>query len=364
MLGVKVLNQIEKRLGVFRKEIAEKGMDAAVIEKRESYIYLSGFTGTSAYLLITQYDAFLFTDFRYFEQAQKQAVNYEIIQYQNNVYEEINSLMKEKGIRVLGFEGNYVSYDGFGKYKKYFNIDEMRPVGDIVEVQRSVKDEAELELIKQAVAIADKAFEHVLPYLKPGVSELEIAAELEYNMKKNGASGPSFETIVASGARAAMPHGVASEKKLEAGDVITMDFGAIYKNYCSDITRTVFLGQPNQELKKIYNIVLDAQLRAIEGAHEGLQGIAVDSIARNYIAEHGYGDNFGHGLGHGVGLEIHEKPTFSKRGNMIIKNNMVVTVEPGIYVNGLGGVRIEDIIVINGDKPEILTGASKEMIVL
>jgi Xaa-Pro aminopeptidase len=226
------------------------------------------------------------------------------------------------------------------------------------------KDDYELDIIKKAVKIADDAFTHILPYIKPGIAEIEIAAEMEYYMKKAGAIGASFETIVASGQRSSMPHGVASDKKLELGDPITLDYGAYYEHYCSDMTRTVFLGQPKDEMKKIYNIVLEAQLKSSEGAAAGLLGKDIDLIARDIIYKNGYENNFGHGLGHSVGLEIHEDPRFSPSGNIKIENDMVITVEPGIYVSGLGGVRIEDIILINDDKPINLTKSSKEMIIL
>ncbi|HEX9060036.1 MAG TPA: M24 family metallopeptidase, partial [Clostridia bacterium] len=249
-------------------------------------------------------------------------------------------------------------------YKNNLKIQGFVPLEGLIEKLRIKKDDSEIKKIKDAVKVADDTFSHVLKLIKPGVAEIEIAAEIEYYMKKNGAKGPSFETIVASGKRAALPHGVASEKKLEIGDAVTMDYGAIYGEYCSDMTRTVFLGKPADELLKIYRIVLDAQLKAIEGAIAGVSGKDIDAIARGHIETNGYGNCFGHGLGHGVGLEIHEEPRLSPMGNLIMKDGMVVTVEPGIYVTGLGGVRIEDMIVINGEKPEILTSSTKELIIL
>lgn len=358
------MGYIEERLQRLREKLSDKGIDAALVTKRENYMYLSGFTGTSAYLLITQEKTYLITDFRYIEQATNQAPLFEVVKYQGSVVAAINSLITSSGIKSMGFEDSALTYDAYVKYKNNLKLQGFVPLEGIIEKLRIKKDDLEIKKIKDAVKVADDAFSHVVKLIKPGVAEIEIAAEIEYFMKKNGAIGPSFETIVASGKRAALPHGVASEKKLETGDVVTMDYGAIYGEYCSDMTRTVFLGKPSDELLKIYRIVLDAQLKAIEGAIAGVSGKDIDTIARGHIEKNGYENCFGHGLGHGVGLEIHEEPRLSPMGNLIMKDGMVVTVEPGIYVTGLGGVRIEDMIVINGEKPEILTSSTKELIIL
>ncbi len=353
-----------KRLEVLRRKLKEKGLDAALITKRENYLYMSGFTGTSACLVITDSKAFLITDFRYTEQATAQAPLYEVVRYKDSLTETINSVLEGKGVNVLGFEDTYLTYDKYVQYKSGLNVKEFMPLGKTLESMRMVKDAEETENIEKAVKIADEAFRHILNFIKPGVKEIELAAELEYFMKKKGVTGPSFETIIASGYRSSMPHGTASEKKIELGDPITFDFGAIYNNYCSDMTRTVFVGQPDETMKNIYNIVLKAQQRACEGAVAGLTGKEIDKIARDIISEAGYGENFGHGLGHGVGLEIHEDPRLSVSGEVTMEDGMVVTVEPGIYLPGVGGVRIEDVVVINKDKPRILTESPKELIVL
>ncbi|HHV98077.1 MAG TPA: aminopeptidase P family protein [Clostridiaceae bacterium] len=353
-----------KRLSGLRAKLRELNADAALITKRENYRYLSGFTGTFANLIITQDSAFLITDFRYVEQAAEQAKLFEIIQYTGKLEDTLNELLISQNVNILGFEESYLSFAEYSKYKLKFSVKELIPLGRAVEELRMVKDETEIDILRKAVQIADNAFTHILGYIKPGLTELEIAAEIEYFMKKQGAEGASFETIVASGVRSSMPHGVASEKKVEQGDVITMDFGAIYKGYCSDMTRTVFMGRPGKEMEKIYNIVLEAQLKSLEGAHKGLKGREIDHIARKIITDAGYGENFGHSLGHGVGLEIHEEPRFSPSSNQVIENGMAVTVEPGIYVAGLGGVRIEDLIIINGRNPIVLTKSPKELIVL
>jgi len=357
-------NIYERRLCGLRAKLREINADAALITKRENYRYLSGFTGTFANLIITLDSAFLITDFRYVEQAAEQAKLFEIIRYGGKLDDTLNELLYSKSVDILAFEESHLSFAEYSKYKLKFSVKELVPLGGAVEDLRKVKDETEIETIKKAVQIADNTFTHILGFIKPGMAEVEIAAEIEYFMKKQGAEGASFETIVASGVRSSMPHGVASEKKVEPGDVITMDFGAIYKGYCSDMTRTVFVGRPGKEMEHIYNIVLEAQLKSLEGAHKGLKGRDIDYIARKIITDAGYGENFGHSLGHGVGLEIHEEPRFSPGSNQVMENGMAVTVEPGIYVTGLGGVRIEDLIIINDQKPVVLTKSPKELIVL
>lgn len=357
-------NQIERRLKELRSKLSEKGLDAALITKRENYIYMSNFTGTFANLLITPDKAILVTDFRYVEQAKEEVHVFDIIQYQGNLTVTLNDLISSNNIKHLGFEEDYLTFKTYDDMLKKLSISKLLPLGGIIELLRLFKDPGEIEVIREAVRVADEAFSHVLKYIKPGVSEMEVAAELEYYFKTQGARGPSFDTIVASGLRSSLPHGVASHKIIELGDAVTLDFGAIYNEYCSDMTRTVFVGKPKEELKEIYGIVLKAQRAGVEGAVSDLTGREIDSIARNIISGAGYGEHFGHSLGHGVGLEIHEDPRLSQLGTLKMKNGMVVTVEPGIYISGLGGVRIEDMIVINDDKPTVLTGSTKEMIIL
>lgn len=358
------MNAIEKRLKNLRSKLKKSEADALLVTKRENYIYLSGFTGTSAYLIITGSKALLMTDFRYTEQAAAQAPEYTIVKYQGNIINTLKEILEENGVGKLAFEDRSMTVNTYTELREKLGVKDFTPFGSTIEELRQIKDEEEIKIIKRAVEIADETFTYILGVIRPGIRETELAAEMEYHMKKLGATGPSFDTIVASGVRAAMPHGVASEKKLEAGDVITLDFGALYKGYCSDMTRTVFLGSVKEELRKIYGIVLDAQLRSKEGVKKGRTGKEIDMIARKVIAEAGYGDHFGHGLGHAVGLEIHEEPRFSMACDTKIKDGMVMTVEPGIYVNGLGGVRIEDMVVVRGNSPETLTTSTKELLIL
>lgn len=360
---------LSNRLNTFRNKMKELKIDGALITKRENYMYLSGFSGSSANLIITDKKAYLLTDFRYIEQSAKQAPFFEIVQHKANIIDSISEIVNSEEInsnriKKLGFEDQNVTFHQYMQYADKLKNMELHGIGCVVDELREIKDQQEIEIINKAVQIADGAFKHVLTIIKPGITELDVAAELEYKMKKLGASGASFETIVASGLRSSMPHGIASEKKLELGDTITMDFGAMYNHYCSDITRTVFLGQPKQEMLDIYNIVLKAQLTSEQGAIKGRAGKEVDKIARDIIYSNGYEGKFGHGLGHGVGLEIHEGPRVSVGGDKVLQNNMAVTIEPGIYVEDVGGVRIEDTIIIRDDNPLVLTQSPKELIIL
>jgi len=361
MIDIQILSN---RLNAFRSKMKDLQIDGALITKRENYMYMSGFSGTSANLLITDKKAYLLTDFRYIEQSTKQAPLFEIVQHKPDIIDTLFEIVNSEGLKLLGFEDQSESYSSYKAFSDKFINTKLIGIGSVIDEMRSIKDAQEIEIINKAVQIADGAFTHVLSIIKPGITELDVAAELEYKMKKLGASGASFETIVASGLRSSMPHGIASEKKLELGDAITMDFGALYNHYCSDITRTVFLGQPDKKMVEIYNIVLRAQLTSEKGAKRGRTGKEVDKIARDIIYGNGYEGKFGHGLGHGVGLEIHESPRLSMGGDKILENNMAVTIEPGIYVEGLGGVRIEDTIIIKEDNPLVLTKSKKDLIIL
>lgn len=351
------------RLDKFKKIIAEKKLKAALISKAENCSYLSGFTGDDSFLLISSEKDLFITDSRYTEQAAAQAVDFQILEYKGAMLDALSEELKKNKIKVLGFEDNYTVFSMYKNMKKKLGV-RLEPLGNSVVTLRSVKDEHELRIIKKAARIADDAFEHILGFIKPGISEKEISAEIEYYMKKNGAEKCAFDTVVASGERSSMPHGVASDRILKNGDTITLDYGAVVSGYCSDITRTVFLGKPQDEVLEIYNVVQDAQKMGIDGAREGLAGREIDSIARDHIKEKGFYEYFGHGLGHGIGLEIHEEPRLSPKSETIMKNGMVVTVEPGIYIPGKYGVRIEDDIVINGQEPIILTKAAKNPIML
>lgn len=343
--------------------LKEQNLDALIVSSQYNLRYISNFTGSAGLSVITQDKAFFITDFRYTEQANDQAAHMTIIEHKGNIQGEIEKIIQDHEIKTIGFEKNHVTYSEYETMKERLSA-ELIPVENIIEDLRTVKDEDEIATIQKAVEITEKAFEHILDYIEEGMTEIQVANELDFYMRKLGASGVSFDTIVASGHRSAMPHGVASEKKIKQGDMITIDFGCYYNGYVSDMTRTFALGDPGEELKKIYQIVLDANLKATEAAKAGVTGAELDKIARDYITEHGYGDQFGHSLGHGIGLEVHEGPGINYRNESPLEVNTIITNEPGIYVAGLGGVRIEDDLVIEEDGNRNLMTLSKELIIL
>lgn len=343
--------------------LGDRNLDAFITGRWENYIYLSGFTGTSATLLLTPDKYYLITDFRYTAQAKAEAGHFEVVT-SRDMDITLGELLKNHSVKKLGFESAHVTYDRYMKMKEKFTGVDLIPVRGFVEELRAIKDQDELERIGRAVEIADDAFSHILGYIRPGIRERDVARELESYIRGKGGTGTSFETIVASGVRSAMPHGVASDKIIMENEVVTLDFGAVYGGYCSDMTRTIFVKGVPEDMLKIYELVLLAQEKAAAGAHRGMTGFEIDNIAREIINEAGYGDKFGHGLGHGVGLNIHEDPRLSLTGTMVMENNMVVSIEPGIYIEGKGGVRIEDLIVIRDETPVILTKSVKDVIIV
>ncbi|REK55574.1 M24 family metallopeptidase [Parageobacillus thermoglucosidasius] len=353
------MGKLEKLRALF----AEYDIDGMLVTNPYNRRYITGFTGTAGVAVISQDKAVFITDFRYIEQASKQVQGFEIVKHTGPIVEEVAKQVARLHIQKLGFEQEDVSYATFKAYEQAVNA-ELVPTSLVVEKLRLIKSESEIKILKEAAAIADAAFEHILSFIRPGVKEIEVANELEFFMRKQGATSSSFDTIVASGYRSALPHGVATDKVIEKGELVTLDFGAYYNGYCSDITRTVAVGEISDELKTIYNIVLEAQLRGMKGIKPGMTGKEADALTRDYITEKGYGDYFGHSTGHGIGLEIHEGPTLSARSDIVLAPGMVVTVEPGIYIPGLGGVRIEDDTVVTENGNEALTHSPKELIIL
>lgn len=354
------------RVTAMRQKFAEKKIDAAIVGKPENVGYLSGFTGTAGMLLITHETAYLLTDFRYVEQAKAQAPGFEVVQQNaRGAAVDMAELLAKHGAKTVGFEGDYLTYDLFETFRKEFDGRfALVTVTGLTETIRQVKDEQEVAAMRQAAVIADQAYEHILKFIQPGLTERQVALELEFVMKRAGASGLAFDTIVASGVRSALPHGVASDKVIQSGDLVTMDFGAVYNGYRSDMTRTVMVGEPTDEQRKIYEIVLEAQKRGVAAARAGMTGKELDAVCRDYITEQGYGEQFGHSTGHGVGRYIHEGPSLSVRGDVLLRPGMVVTIEPGIYLPGWGGVRIEDMVLITADGCERLSQSPKDLIIL
>ncbi|MBS4199638.1 aminopeptidase P family protein [Bacillus sp. FJAT-49732] len=351
------------KLEKLREQFKQSNIDGFLITSTYNRRYMSNFTGTAGVALISFDRALFITDFRYTEQAVKQAEGYEIVKHTGPITQEVAEKVKELGIKKLGFEQDHMPFSAWKQYEEAIEA-ELIPISNVIENLRMIKDSHEISILKEAADIADAAFKHILDFIKPGKTELEVTNELEFFMRKCGATSSSFDIIVASGWRAALPHGVASDKIIEKGDFVTMDYGALHKGYVSDITRTVAIGEPSDKLKEIYNITLEAQLRAMEQIKPGMSGIEADAIARDYITEKGYGEHFGHSLGHGIGLEVHEGPGLSYRSEGKLVPGMVVTVEPGIYLPGIGGVRIEDDTLITASGNETLTHSTKELIIL
>lgn len=355
---------MESRVERIRNSFATNKIEALLVTSDRNRQYLSGFTGTTGYLLITEEEALFFTDFRYLEQAKEQSPHFSVIDNHRKMLESVAEEVKKRGIKYLGFEENHVTYGEYKRWLSRMEGVEWVPTAGLVEQLRLLKDEGEIQKIRKAAEIADSAFTHILSYIKPGVTENEVALELEYTMRKLGASAPSFDTIVASGYRSAMPHGRASNKKIEAGELVTLDFGAVCEGYVSDMTRTVAVGEISPKLHEIYRVCLEAQQKGVEELGPGMTGQEADALCRDYITFRGYGDAFGHATGHGIGLDIHEGPTLSLNSEIILQPGMVVTVEPGIYLPGVGGVRIEDDLLITEDGSEIITKSKKELIQL
>lgn len=351
------------KVAQIREQFEKHDIDGVMIMSTYNRRFVSNFTGSSGIVIISKDEALFITDFRYTEQAAKEAAEYTVVQHKGPIHEEVAQQVERLGIKRLGFEQDHVV---FGMYKQYEQAlkTEIVPLTGVVEKLRLIKTDSEIKILKEAADIADAAFKHILDFIQPGRTELEVSNELEFFMRNAGAQSSSFDIIVASGKRSALPHGVATNKLIEKGDFVTMDYGALHKGYVSDITRTVSVGEPSEQLKEIYQITLDAQLLAMEKIRPGLTGKEADAIARDYITSKGYGEYFGHSLGHGIGLEVHEGPGLSSRSTVTLLENMVVTVEPGIYLPGIGGVRIEDDTLLTENGNETLTHSAKDLIIL
>ncbi len=344
--------------------LKEKEIDGMLITNPINRTYMTGFKGSTGYGIVTQDKAYLLTDSRYTQQAREQAKHFEVIQFQNEAILAIRDLLAENNIKKLGFEEDTVSFSQYRQFEQRLDVEELIPTENLIKEFRKIKDKDEQEKMRQAAHIADLAFMYIADYIEVGMSEREIALELEFFMRNNGAMSMSFDMIVASGTRSALPHGQPTDKKIEAGDLLTLDFGCVFDGYCSDMTRTIGIKQLSDKQKEIYNVVLEAQTTALSHVKAGITGVISDKIARDIIKAQGYGAYFGHGLGHGVGCEIHEEPRLSPRGNEVLKSGMVVTVEPGIYIEDLGGVRIEDMVIVTDDGIKNLTSSPKELILV
>jgi Xaa-Pro aminopeptidase len=355
---------MSKRIAQLVARLAERELDALLISTAENRRYLSGFTGSAGYLLVTADRAILFTDSRYTEQASSQAPDFRVAQVQGG-WDWVPEALKGTGIRRLGFESENMTVAAYHRLldtlKKDQAPDHVSPIATsgIVEELRTTKDQEELALLQKAIDASDAAMEAVCPTIREGMTEREVAWRMETAMREFGADSASFSTIVASGPNGAMAHHRPTDRVIRAGEPIVIDMGARVGGYCSDITRTVVIGEPDEMFRKIYDIVLGAQLTAINTVRPGLTGEECDNLARTVIAEAGYGNNFGHSLGHGVGLAVHESPRVGPKSSDSLRPGMVVTIEPGIYITGWGGVRIEDIVILDNEGATPLSKAGK-----
>lgn len=333
---------------------------AYVLTTPHSLRFFSGFTGGEGILVIGNNFKYLITDFRYIEAAEKETKGYTLIEFVP-YFSKLENIFEKHNIQTAVIEEKFLSVGEYNSFKKVINDKVKIEFGsDIIENARICKTEEEISCIRYAEEIGSEAYNYILGEIKEGVSEIELAAKIEYFMRLKGAEKTSFDTIVVSGCKTSLPHGVPSDKQIAYGDFITMDFGCVYKGYCSDMTRTVVYGKASDKQREIYDIVLKAQLDAISYIKAGVSAKDADSVARNIIEEAGYGKNFGHSLGHGVGLLVHELPNVSSKSEYILEENMVISCEPGIYIPDFGGVRIEDLLVVKKDGVENLTTASKK----
>lgn len=348
------------RINALRNLMEEQELDAILINKRVHLHYFSGFRGDDSALLIFRDCALLITDSRYTEQAEYEAPDFEIICQRDGLWKKVSECVRERGANVVGFEGNAVLFETYEKLRKLMEQVELKPVK--LDELRQVKDEEEIALIRKACEIADFAFLDIIGFIRPGISELEVAARLEQHMRSLGSERPAFTTIVASGKRGSMPHGIASEKLIVSGEFVTMDYGAVYEGYHSDMTRTVCVGRASDEQRALYRTVLDAQKLGVSLVKPGASGREIDALVRQRLTDAGYGEYFGHGLGHSLGLEIHEEPRLSKKSDCeSLLPNMIVTVEPGVYLPEKCGIRIEDTVLVTETDGVPLTKSGKEL---
>ncbi len=339
---------------------------AALITSDISRRYFSGFTSSAGMILVTKEASYLLIDFRYFDKAKERVTDCEVVLLEN-AKSQLMSLLTKHGITTVSIESSAMTVTELDRYKanySFIKFDSSRELSDMIEKMRVIKTPEEIEKIVKAQRIAEKAFSRLLRDIKPGQTEKHVAALLEYYMAEYGSDGKSFDTIAASGVNSASPHAVPTDKKLENGDFLTLDFGATYDGYHSDMTRTIAIGKVTEEMKRMYDAVLFANLDAMKAIRADISGKVVDSVARSTLDAWGYGKYFGHGLGHGVGLEIHEAPTASPSSQYMLKEGMILTDEPGVYISGKFGVRIEDMVVVTKDGCRNLTETTKELIII
>lgn len=354
----------EARQGSVRKIMDDHHLDAILFSSLENIRYLCGFTGSDGAMVVTSKDSFFLTDSRYWTQAEEEVKGSQIVHYRKKL-DRLASLLVDSKLKNIGFESTSLAFSSHQVLlEKSANGVRLIPLEREIKNLRAVKDPQELNLIRRAMDIASRSFLHLLSRMKEGTVEREMALEMEFFMKREGAEVIGFDIIIASGKRSALPHGKASQKRIEKGDLVLIDYGSRFQGYHSDETCMVVCGDPSAEQKKIYQIVKEAHDKAIGLIRPGVSFQEVDRAARDHIRECGYGDYFGHGLGHGVGLAVHEEPTVNSENGELLQEGMVFTVEPGIYIPDRGGVRLEDMVLVTSKGAEVLTYLPKELRVI
>ena len=353
---------MNERLRSVRDWMSHEKVDAVLLQKPANRKYAAGFTGSAGTVVITPDKQYLITDFRYKTQACEQSPGFTYLEI--GKHDSAAKHIANLGLKRVGIEEEYISYATATAYKDEIPSVDLVPMNELLTEIRSVKEMEEVQNIRRAAAVADEGWNMIQRRIRPGVSERELALDLEFFMRKHGADGVSFQIIIASGVRSALPHGIASDKLVEAGDLVICDFGALVDGYCSDMTRTLVVGKASDEQKKIYETVLTAQLKALDAVRPGITGVELDAIARKIITSAGYGESFGHGLGHGVGIEIHELPHVNHLGTTPLQPGNILTIEPGIYLPELGGVRIEDLVLVTREGCQVLSASDKELLEL
>ncbi|HHT25749.1 MAG TPA: aminopeptidase P family protein [Firmicutes bacterium] len=347
-----------------RAQMQAADLDALVVSSKPNRTWLTGFHGSAGTVVITPAALYLLVDFRYIEQAKVQAPAAHTVMYKN-LYPTLREQLTSLGVKRAGFESSHVVHKMWQRLQNEMPDITWVGVDTWIEAARGCKRPEELAALEKAVVIADQAFAAILPAIKPGITESDLALELEFTLRRLGAERMAFDIITASGVRGALPHGAPTDKVIERGDLVTLDFGAVWQGYHSDITRTVAVGNVSDKQREIYELVLAAQLAGIAAVAPGKTGREVDAVAREMIAAAGYGERFGHGLGHGVGLEIHEEyPRLAATSEVELKPGMVCSVEPGVYIPGWGGVRIEDMVVVTESGCRVLTTSPKELLIV
>ena len=357
------MNNIAK----IQKQLEVQGLDAVLITDEKNQRYATGFPITDGAVFVSRDRAWLITDSRYIESATAavagSGITVVLYTKEHGLTDCLREAIRESGAEKLAAEDRKLSYSEYLAYEKDLGR-ELLGAGDMFITLRAVKSGEELDSMREAQRISEKALEAVLHTIKPGMTEKQVAAELVYHMLLNGSEANSFDPIVVTGSKTSLPHGVPGDKVIQAGDFLTMDFGCLKNGYCSDMTRTVAVGYATEEMRSVYDVVLRAQLAGIDAARAGIQGKVIDAAARKVITDAGYGEYFGHGFGHSLGLDIHERPNANPAGEAIMPEGSVCSAEPGIYIPGRFGVRIEDVMILRENGAEVITRSPKELIIL